>query len=222
MTVHFIGAGPGRCGPHHRARPRLWRAARCASMRARWCRARCWPVARRARASSTPRRSTSTRSSRRSRRPMSRAWTSRGCIPATSRSGARSANSCAGSTRSAFPITLTPGVPSFAAAAASLGRELTLPEVAQSVVLTRTSGRASAMPPKETLADFAATGATLAIHLSIHALDKVVAELDAALRRRIARSPSCSAPPGRTSACSPHARQHRGAGESRSRWSARR
>ncbi|ADP72820.1 precorrin-4 C11-methyltransferase [Rhodomicrobium vannielii ATCC 17100] len=76
-----------------------------------------------------------------------------------------------------IPYTVTPGVPSFAAAAAALGRELTLPEVAQSVVLTRTSGRASAMPDTETLAAFAATRATLAVHLSIHALDKVVAEL---------------------------------------------
>ncbi|MBC7831011.1 MAG: precorrin-4 C(11)-methyltransferase [Hyphomicrobium sp.] len=73
--------------------------------------------------------------------------------------------------------TITPGVPAFAAAAAALGRELTLPEVAQSVVLTRTPGRASAMPPKETLANFAATGATLAIHLSIHVLQKVIDEL---------------------------------------------
>lgn len=73
--------------------------------------------------------------------------------------------------------TLTPGVPSFAAAAAALGQELTLPELAQSVVLTRTSGRASAMPSGETLEAFAATGATLAIHLSIHVLDKVVERL---------------------------------------------
>lgn len=76
-----------------------------------------------------------------------------------------------------IPYTVTPGVPSFAAAAAVLGRELTLPEVTQSVVLTRTSGRASAMPPKETLAAFAVTGATLAIHLSIHVLADVVREL---------------------------------------------
>ena len=76
-----------------------------------------------------------------------------------------------------LPYTLTPGVPAFAAAAAALRRELTLPEVAQSVVLTRTSGRASAMPARETLTAFAATGATLAVHLSIHALDRVVAEL---------------------------------------------
>ena len=73
--------------------------------------------------------------------------------------------------------TVTPGVPAFSAAAAALKRELTLPEVAQSVVLTRTGGRASSMPGGEELAAFAATGATLAIHLSIHALDRVVAEL---------------------------------------------
>ncbi len=73
--------------------------------------------------------------------------------------------------------TITPGVPSFAAAAAALGVELTLPGVAQTVVLTRTPGRASAMPPRETLAAFAATGATLAIHLSIHALAGVAAAL---------------------------------------------
>jgi precorrin-4/cobalt-precorrin-4 C11-methyltransferase len=76
-----------------------------------------------------------------------------------------------------IPYTVTPGVPAFAAAAAALRQELTLPETAQSVVLTRTPGRASAMPPAETLAAFAATGATLAIHLSIHVLEKSVAEL---------------------------------------------
>jgi precorrin-4/cobalt-precorrin-4 C11-methyltransferase len=73
--------------------------------------------------------------------------------------------------------TLTPGVPSFAAAASALGRELTIPAVAQSLVLTRVSGRASPMPNKETLAAFGATGTTLAIHLAIHALGQVVAEL---------------------------------------------
>jgi precorrin-4/cobalt-precorrin-4 C11-methyltransferase len=73
--------------------------------------------------------------------------------------------------------TLTPGVPSFAAAAAALKRELTIPEVAQSLVLTRVSGRASPMPNRETLTGFGATGATLAIHLAIHALDQVVTEL---------------------------------------------
>jgi precorrin-4/cobalt-precorrin-4 C11-methyltransferase len=79
--------------------------------------------------------------------------------------------------RRGIPYTLTPGVPAFAAAAAALGRELTLPEVAQSLVLTRVSGRASAMPSGETLPAFGATGATLAIHLAVHALPRVVAEL---------------------------------------------
>lgn len=76
-----------------------------------------------------------------------------------------------------IPVSVTPGVPAFAAAAAALGTELTLPGVAQSVVLTRTPGRASAMPEGETLANFAATGATLAVHLSIHNLARVVADL---------------------------------------------
>jgi precorrin-4/cobalt-precorrin-4 C11-methyltransferase len=79
--------------------------------------------------------------------------------------------------RLGIPYDVTPGVPSFAAAAAALKRELTLPGLAQSLALTRTSGRASPMPEKETLANFAATGATLAIHLSIHVLNRVVAEL---------------------------------------------
>ncbi|MGO6996611.1 precorrin-4 C(11)-methyltransferase [Rhizobium leguminosarum] len=73
--------------------------------------------------------------------------------------------------------TMTPGVPAFAAAASALGRELTIPSVAQSLVLTRVSGRASTMPNDETLVKFGATGATLAIHLAIHALKQVVEEL---------------------------------------------
>ncbi len=72
---------------------------------------------------------------------------------------------------------MTPGVPAFAAAASALGQELTLPTVNQSLVLTRMGGRASAMPAGETLANFARSGATLCIHLAIHALDRVVAEL---------------------------------------------
>ena len=76
-----------------------------------------------------------------------------------------------------IPFSVTPGVPSFAAAAAALEAELTLPGLCQSVVLTRTSGRATAVPETENLAAFAATGAVLAIHLSIHVLDKVLADL---------------------------------------------
>lgn len=76
-----------------------------------------------------------------------------------------------------IPFTVTPGVPAFAAAAATLEAELTLPELGQSLVLTRTPGRASTMPAQESLANFAVTGATLAIHLSIHNLATVVADL---------------------------------------------
>jgi precorrin-4/cobalt-precorrin-4 C11-methyltransferase len=76
-----------------------------------------------------------------------------------------------------IPWTITPGVPAYAAAAAALGLELTLPEVAQTLVLTRTSVRASPMPPGEDLATFARTGATLAIHLSVSNLARVVREL---------------------------------------------
>src|SRR5262249_60329380 len=79
--------------------------------------------------------------------------------------------------RHGTPYTLTPGVPAFAAAAATLGCELTVPEVAQSVVLTRMPGRASAMPVAEQLASFAATGATLAIHLAITSIGRIVIDL---------------------------------------------
>jgi precorrin-4/cobalt-precorrin-4 C11-methyltransferase len=79
--------------------------------------------------------------------------------------------------RRGIPYTLTPGVPAFSAAAAALECELTVPEVAQSVVLTRVSGRASRMPEREKLSTFAASGATLVIHLAIHAIDAIVKEL---------------------------------------------
>ncbi len=79
--------------------------------------------------------------------------------------------------RLGIPYTITPGVPSFAAAAAALGQELTLPEVGQSLVLTRAEGRASAVPAGETLEAFAATRATLAVHLSVHALAEITARL---------------------------------------------
>ena len=79
--------------------------------------------------------------------------------------------------RHRIPYTLTPGVPAFAAAAAALQCELTVPEVAQSVVLTRVGGRASRMPEKEKLATFAAGGATLVLHLAIHAIEKITDEL---------------------------------------------
>ncbi len=77
-----------------------------------------------------------------------------------------------------IPYDIVPGVPAYAAAAADLKRELTLPGIGQSVVLTRTAVRASTMPEGETLENFARTGATLAIHLSINNLAQVVRELE--------------------------------------------
>jgi len=76
-----------------------------------------------------------------------------------------------------IPYDITPGVPAFAAAAAALRTELTLPDVAQTVILTRTATRSSAMPQGEALERFAATGATLAIHLSIANLARIVRAL---------------------------------------------
>jgi len=72
---------------------------------------------------------------------------------------------------------VTPGVPAFAAAAAALKSELTLPEIAQTVILTRTSGKASRMPERESLEVLGQSGATLAIHLSVRNLKTVEREL---------------------------------------------
>jgi precorrin-4/cobalt-precorrin-4 C11-methyltransferase len=75
------------------------------------------------------------------------------------------------------PYEVVPGVPAFAAAAASLKRELTVPGVGQTVVLTRTSARSTPMPPGETLAAYAATGATLVLHLAVQRIGELVPEL---------------------------------------------
>ncbi len=72
---------------------------------------------------------------------------------------------------------VTPGVPSFAAAAAAIGCELTLPEIVQTVILTRTVTRSSPMPEGEGLDKLAATGATLAIHLSVNNLAHIIRAL---------------------------------------------
>ncbi|WIM95205.1 precorrin-4 C(11)-methyltransferase [Actinoplanes oblitus] len=75
------------------------------------------------------------------------------------------------------PYDVTPGVPAFAAAAATLGREFTVPEVAQTVILTRTAERATAMPPGEDLATLGRSRATMVLHLAVQRIDAVVAEL---------------------------------------------
>ena len=76
-----------------------------------------------------------------------------------------------------IPYDVTPGVPAYAAAAATLGRELTVPEVGQTVILTRIAGRASAMPPGEDLATLGASRATMVLHLAVQVIDRVVDEL---------------------------------------------
>jgi precorrin-4/cobalt-precorrin-4 C11-methyltransferase len=78
----------------------------------------------------------------------------------------------------AIPYDVTPGVPAFAAVAAALKRELTLPGVAQTVILTRTAMQASPMPEGEELTRLGASGATLAIHLSIRNLAQVCRDLE--------------------------------------------
>lgn len=72
---------------------------------------------------------------------------------------------------------IIPGVPAYAAAAAALGQELTIPEIGQSIVLTRVSMKSTSMPPGETLENFARTGTTLAIHLGIRNLRAIEREL---------------------------------------------
>ena len=85
-----------------------------------------------------------------------------------------------------IPYTIIPGVPAFAAAAASMGQELTAPEVAQTIIITRTAMKSSSMPKGEELANLGASGATMAIHLSIRNLLHVEREL-APIMGRIAR-----------------------------------
>jgi len=74
---------------------------------------------------------------------------------------------------------VTPGVPAYAAAAALVGRELTVPRVTQSVVLTRAQARSTPMPEGEALANFAGTGATLVLHLAITRVRELAGELTA-------------------------------------------
>ncbi|MEU9885269.1 precorrin-4 C(11)-methyltransferase [Sphaerisporangium sp. NPDC051011] len=75
------------------------------------------------------------------------------------------------------PYDVTPGVPAFAAAAASLGRELTVPGVGQTVVLTRISARATPMPPGEDLRTLGRSRSTMVLHLAVQRIDSVVEEL---------------------------------------------
>lgn len=75
------------------------------------------------------------------------------------------------------PYEVVPGVPAFAAAAATLGRELTVPGVGQTIILTRTSARATPMPPGEDLTTLSASGATMVLHLAVQRIAQVAEEL---------------------------------------------
>jgi precorrin-4/cobalt-precorrin-4 C11-methyltransferase len=76
-----------------------------------------------------------------------------------------------------IPYEIVPGVPAFAAAAATLGRELTVPGVGQTVILTRTAARATPMPPGEDLASLSRTASTMVLHLAVQRIDEVAAAL---------------------------------------------
>lgn len=76
-----------------------------------------------------------------------------------------------------IPYDITPGVSAYSAAAAAMGQELTIPEVAQSIILTRMSMKSTDMPSGETLENFGRTGATLVIHLAIRNLREIRRQL---------------------------------------------
>ena len=117
--------------------------------------------------------------------------------------------------RAGIGYDITPGVPAFAAAAAALRRELTVPGVGQTVVLTRIAQRATPMPPGEDLASLGATGATLVLHLAVQRIEQVVAELTAALRTRLPGRGRRLRQPGQRGPAARHPRRHRRPGARR-------
>ncbi len=145
----FHRRGTRRARPHHCSRARSHRALRrSVSMPARSSRKNCSPIARPMPASSIRRLWRSMRSLPNFRALMRRERMSRGCIRAISAYGAPWASNCANSIVSASPIRSRPACRALPPPPRRCKRELTLPEVAQSLVLTRTGGRASAMPAK--------------------------------------------------------------------------
>ena len=180
VTVHFIGAGPG--APDLltlRARDLIAAQPGLPVRRRARARGDPRPRARRRARSSTPRTSTLDEIVG----ELERAPRASGEDVARLHSGDLSIYSAAAEQMRrldalGIPWDVTPGVPAFAAAAAALRRELTIPEVAQTVILTRYGRRASPMPPGEELADLAAHGATLVIHLGVQAIDEIAARPD--------------------------------------------
>ncbi len=104
-------------------------------------------------------------------------WMWPGCIPVIRRSTARWPSSVAGSTNCGVRYEIVPGVPAFAAVAAALGRELTVPGVAQTVTLSRVATLSTAMPEGEDLRTLSAPGATLVLHLAAAQIDNIVPQL---------------------------------------------
>ena len=103
--------------------------------------------------------------------------------------------------RAGVPWDVTPGVPAYAAAAAILGRELTVPGLAQTVILTRTQAASTAMPESESLERLAATGATLVLHLAIRRDPRAGRATRRLLRAGVPGRRGVAGRPSRTSWC---------------------
>ena len=218
MTVHFIGAGPGA--------PDLLDAARAAADREQPG----LPLRGRARAARDPRPRAARRARRRHPEPHARrdrrpscgprttpATTSRGCTPATSRSTARSPSRRAASTSSGSRGTSRPACRPSPPPPPRCERELTIPGVAQTVILTRYGRRASAMPAGEDLAGLAAHGATLVVHLGTQAIEEIVATLAPHYGERLPRGGRRARELARRGRADRHARDDRRRGPRRRR-----
>ena len=123
--------------------------------------------------------------------------------------------------RAGVPWDVTPGVPAYAAAAALVGRELTVPEVTQTVILTRTQADSTAMPEAESLARLAESQATLVLHLAIRHARRLAAELTARVRAGLPGRRGVPGQPARRARPPRHPDRHRRPGRGRRATSGR-